>query len=106
LGTTDSQPAAPEAVNTLLLEGVVTVAAAVQLRDAAFHCANASQDVTVECAQLEHVDASVVQILISLKRELDALGYEFRMRSVPPSIVRLLAISGLSMLTQNEASEA
>lgn len=59
----------------LVLRGRLTVADAGEFHRAAVALASAGQDVTVDCAEVERLDASALQILLALWREVERGGH-------------------------------
>jgi anti-anti-sigma regulatory factor len=85
----------PVEENVLRLEGSVDVSRAQRLLETAREREKASGDVMVECAAVERLDASAVQILLALKRSLEASGRTLRMQNVPDRIFELLLRTGV-----------
>jgi ABC-type transporter Mla MlaB component len=52
-------------------------------------------DVSVECAELERLDVVSLQILLSLKRDLDARGRRLRFQGMPDAVIAVLTLAGL-----------
>jgi ABC-type transporter Mla MlaB component len=52
-------------------------------------------DVSVECAELERLDVVSLQILLSLKRDLDARGRRLRLQGVSDAVIAVLTLAGL-----------
>jgi ABC-type transporter Mla MlaB component len=98
----DAPPPEPEGtrVPPLSLEGAVTVGVASVLKEAACQQLRGAGDLAVSCARLEQIDASGVQILLALKRELAEDGRAFALQEVPPRLERAFALAGLLPLAR------
>jgi anti-anti-sigma factor len=65
------------------------------LHAAALTAARAGADVVIDCADVEHLGAAVVQILIALKRDVETAGRRFQLSNLPASVQSFLDITGL-----------
>jgi anti-anti-sigma regulatory factor len=79
----------------LLLAGHVTVSSASQLHEAALRLAASGNNVTVCCAGAEYLDASAIQILISLGRDLVRRGKRCDITNVPDGVKPWFRLAGL-----------
>jgi ABC-type transporter Mla MlaB component len=52
-------------------------------------------DVSVACAELERLDVVSLQILLSLKRDLDARGRRLRFQGMSDAVIAVLTLAGL-----------
>ena len=79
-----------------VLEGVVNIATVRLLHDAARQLAEGEGNVAVSCAGLERLDTAGAQVLLALKRRLEAKGHTLHMRDVPERVIRLLSVAGIA----------
>jgi anti-anti-sigma factor len=79
----------------LVLRSFLFVTDASRLHDLATSLVEQGGDVAVDCAALEAVDTSVVQVLLALGRALEARGGRLRFTASSPVLDRLLALTGL-----------
>ena len=99
--TPDADPltiVATDAEMRLALRGTVGVAAAPELRARALELAEDARDVTVACDEVEHLDATALQLLVALRRAVEARGGHFALSGVPDAVRHYLALAGLSGL--------
>ena len=97
----DAPPPEPEGTRApLSLAGAVTVGVASVLKEAACQQLRGAGDLAVSCARLEQIDASGVQILLALKRELAEDGRAFTLQEVPPRLEWAFALAGLVPLAR------
>ncbi|MGD0679567.1 MAG: STAS domain-containing protein [Polyangiaceae bacterium] len=94
--------------HVLRLEGVADVRVAARLVEIAREKLAVARDaavgdIVVACAALERIDASVIQIVLALKRALEPLGRALRMRAVPQRILDLFVLVGLDRPLSVEA---
>lgn len=79
----------------LRLGGRLTVASAARLYDAARAVAASGLNVRVCCGGVEHLDVSVLQILLCLGRDLARDGRQCGVADVPESVGELFRLAGL-----------
>lgn len=79
----------------LLLTGRVTVAHAREFYTAAGAALARGTDVAVRCEGAEYLDASAIQILLCLGRELVGRGKRFDLAGVSPELGEWLRLAGL-----------
>lgn len=89
---------ATDAELRLALRGTVGVALAPALRARALELAEDQRDVTVACDAVEHLDATALQLLIALRRAVEARGGRFTLAGVPDAVRHYLTLAGLSGL--------
>ena len=82
----------------LPLRGTVGVQLAPALRSRALELAEDHRDVTVACGEVEHLDATALQLLIALRRAVEARGGRFALADVPDAVRHYLTLAGLSGL--------
>ncbi len=82
--------------------GAVDVSRARELLDQARACVADSRDLVVQCDALERIDASGLQILLVLKRAVEAAGGHFRLGGLSAPVTASLARAGASALTATE----
>jgi ABC-type transporter Mla MlaB component len=98
----DAPPPEPEGACAppLELEGALSVGVACAVKEAACQRLRGAGDVAVSCARLEQIDASAVQILLALKRELAEDGRALALQEVPPGLRPVFALAGLLPLAR------
>jgi anti-anti-sigma factor len=72
--------------------------------DAALHCVDARLDTTLDCAALERIDASALQVLCALRKALRATSRELSLVNVPESVASYLEIAGFGELVRRRES--
>jgi anti-anti-sigma regulatory factor len=77
------------------LAGRFTPARGAELLASARTWAAGDGDVCVECAELERLDVVSLQILLALKRDLDARGRRLRLQGVSDAVIAVLTLAGL-----------
>lgn len=80
----------------LHLEGVVGVAHARKLREAALEVAAAHGPVALRCEHLQHLDCAAAQVLVALAAQLKSEGTELRVQNLPASVQQTLKVAGLA----------
>lgn len=88
--------ASRDGVEVLLLDGVVSIIAADELVDAARQIASAGGRVVVDCADVEHLDTSTLQILVALERQLASKGRALTLTGVKPAVQAYVELAGLA----------
>lgn len=89
---------ATDAELRLPLRGTVGVALAPALRARALELAEDARDVTVACDEVEHLDATALQLLVALRRAVEARGGRFALAGVPDAVRHYLTLAGLGGL--------
>lgn len=79
-----------------MLDGVQDASVVIQLCDGARRLARAPGNVTVNCEALERLDAAAVQVLVALKRRIEASGHSLRLGNVPRSVLCVLKAAGIA----------
>lgn len=80
----------------LVLAGRVTVADAQRFHAAAVELVARGASVAVRCAEAEHLDASAVQLLLCLGREVVRAGRQFTVGGVPDALAEHFRLAGLA----------
>jgi len=80
----------------LHLEGVVSVAFAGRMLEAARDVAAEPAPTSVHCEHLQHIDCAGVQVLLSLHEVLRTKGFGLALTNVPDSVAQTLRVAGLS----------
>jgi anti-anti-sigma factor len=81
--------------NILRLEGIVDVRQARRVLESAKTSLASSGEVIVDCGAVERLDASAVQILLALKRSLEASDRTLRLDGAPERVSKLLLLTGM-----------
>lgn len=71
------------------------VAVAEEVRQAALQALERGGDILVDCTAAEHLDGSIFQILLALRKALRSRGQELHLSGVSPSLSRYAWLSGL-----------
>ncbi len=79
----------------LALMGRITVGSAKEFHKTALDLATQGRNVVVCCAQLEYLDASAIQIFLSLGRDLMRKGKQCEVSGVAGSLRELFSLVGL-----------
>lgn len=79
----------------LVLRGRVDVSEARVLHEVALALAPCSSGVTVDCADVERLDAAAVQVLLALRTRLVAAGATLRCAHVLPTVEAILRLAGV-----------
>lgn len=79
----------------LRLQGTINLFHAAALHAAALEVLAGHGDVRVECAEVEHLDSSALQVLLALAAALRAEGRALRLQDVPAGVQRYLRLSAL-----------
>jgi anti-anti-sigma regulatory factor len=82
----------------LSLHGAVDLFVASTLRELAARELPIGRDWIIECKELERIDASVLQILLVIEREVCARGGVFALHDVRGPVERYLGVAGASTL--------
>jgi len=103
----DPLPHGPDSANAapLRLEGAVTFALASSLKEVACRQLRGGADLTVSCARLEQIDATGVQLLLALKRDLAQAGRRLELQEVPAQLERTFLLAGLLPLPRAPEAE-
>lgn len=86
--------ARPEWVR-LILRGQIAISSASRLREAALAVSASGKNVSVCCAEAEHLDVSAMQVLLCLGRDLASRGKQCDVADVPNAIRELFRLVGL-----------
>lgn len=78
----------------LVLQGVVELFAVDELYQAAHALLERGEDVSLDWAKAERLDASALQILLTLKKGLDEKGKKIQMSTLSPQLEKHLALAG------------
>jgi anti-anti-sigma factor len=79
----------------LHLRGEVTIYDAAFLRQAAMELIARGEEVEVCCARTTYLDTAALQVLLALKRELEARGLGLRLVQIPSAVLEVLRLVGL-----------
>lgn len=82
--------------NSLVLHGTVDVTLLSHLLNAARTALRAPGDVTVECSTLDWIDASALQVLLSLRASLATEGRSLELHGAVEPVARVLDATGLA----------
>ncbi|GAA5083453.1 anti-anti-sigma factor [Thermocatellispora tengchongensis] len=63
-------------------------------------------DLVLDCAELEMIDATGLGVLVGTHRRAASAGRRLVLRSVPPRIMRILAVTRLNRVLAVESSSA
>lgn len=99
--STASDPVAVEpraAGAALVLRGRVTVEHARVLHERAAEVRLAGGDVAVDCADVERLDASALQVLLALRAALEVAGRGLVLEHVPAALDGMLRLAGAAVL--------
>jgi anti-anti-sigma factor len=80
----------------LVLRGQMNLCTAAELHREALACLARRADVTVDCAQAEHLDTAALQVLLALKEALREAGKLLRLTGACESIQNYLRLAGLA----------
>ena len=80
---------------TLELQGAVGVARAAELCAQVRQLAAAQVDVVADLSQAEHLDGSILQLLVALGQDLRGHGRSLRLQAVPPAVEAFIRTAGL-----------
>lgn len=80
----------------LALRGALQLEVVGRLHEAALEIAQMPGSVIVDCAQVAHLDASAVQVLLALKLALEGGGGSLRLRGVQKQMESYLTWAGLT----------
>jgi anti-anti-sigma factor len=86
----------------LVLEGEVRIGSAATLHDLALRAARESTRALVDCARVDYLDTSAVQILLALKKACTSRDGYCRLVNVPAPVVGSLQRLGLAGLLVEE----
>jgi ABC-type transporter Mla MlaB component len=89
---------ADERESQLALHGTIDVFLARELLDHARRAFAGAGDVRIDCAALERLDTSALQILLALQRELQEQGRRLELRAVNDQVGAFLAFGGAERL--------
>ena len=89
---------APSDVYTIGLAGLVGIARVRELRERALDAARSGLDVAIDCIHVLHVDASSVQVLLSLRSEVVQNGRRFSLSALDGSLASRLTAWGFGDL--------
>jgi anti-anti-sigma factor len=87
------------------LSGTIDVFLARQLLDAATGAVSAEGDVVVDCARLDRLDTSALQVLLALERQLAGQGRRILLRGVGEPVRALFGFAGVEHLLVAQNSE-
>jgi anti-anti-sigma factor len=76
-------------------QGTLDVFLAHRLAEVALECLDAGLDTVVRCETLERMDASALQVLVALRRDLAGKGHELWFTDVSANVREYLGIAGL-----------
>lgn len=82
----------------LVLDGRLTVADAGRLRDAAVDVSDRSKNVVANCENLEFIDTASLQVLLSLKKTLNAAGLRLLLEKIPFHLENWLSETAIGSL--------
>ena len=80
----------------LLLRGAIDVSIAKQFRQIALQLAERGKDSEIGCEEVERLDSSAIQILLTLKEELKEKGKHLVLGGVPKTVANQLHLAGLA----------
>jgi anti-anti-sigma factor len=97
-----------EALDTIVIEarGTLDVFLAQRFLDAAVHCVESNRDTRLDCASLERIDASGLQVLLALRKALTLGAHRLELVNVSPNVAAYLALAGSEQLLRAEPEEA
>ena len=87
----------------LVLCGSVSIFSGSQLHQAAVQILQGGEDAAVCCDQVEHIDTSALQIILSLKQALRQRGRSLHLVGLPAALGEGLAFSGLGDALKDES---
>src|SRR5689334_14312294 len=91
----------------IMLRGHVNVGAAAELHQAALLLLGAEEEITVSCQHVDHLDASILQVLFAMKEERRAQGKMVRLIDVTPAVRSFIRLAGLAeVLLDTPCAEA
>jgi anti-anti-sigma factor len=79
----------------LELRGRITVACAVEFRDAALGLAASGRSVRVCCGAVEYMDAAALQVFLCLGGELTGNGLQCDVVDVPDTLAKVFRLAGV-----------
>jgi anti-anti-sigma regulatory factor len=95
---------APSDLYTIGLAGLVGIARVRELRERALDAARSGVDVAIDCIHVRHLDASSVQVLLSLRSEVVQNGRRFSLLAVDGSLATRLTAWGFGDLLSGPLS--
>ncbi|MBI4522676.1 MAG: STAS domain-containing protein [Deltaproteobacteria bacterium] len=82
----------------LFLRGAIDIFLADELRQAAIDLQGREVDIHVCCQKADHLDTSAVQVLLALKKGLQAKGKAVKITRISSQVENLLKLVGLTDL--------
>jgi anti-anti-sigma factor len=85
-----------ERPRTLQLSGVVDIARARVLLDAARSCCAGCSSVAIECSTVERLDAAGLQVLLALAKKLRDMKLDVRLRRPSDAVTAAVRLAGVA----------
>jgi anti-anti-sigma factor len=104
MGATSVDDSGVEEPTRITIDGAPGLGEVRALRDAALAAAAAGTGVTVDCQRADHLHAAVIQVLLCLRRELEAAGRQLVLTNVSPAVKQFLDVAGVSELLRVEVA--
>ena len=97
----DSQPASVQVITggsdcVLILHGTFRLDGVQELYEAAVRSAAISSSLIVDCSEAEHLDGCALQVLLTLKREVEGAGGSLRLRGASEPVRKQFRWAGLA----------